>query len=212
MGIDNVDWHRKSLQQQNQNLRGTNQSSGRTAIGSRGISKGVQSGGLSGGGIGIDAINTDQIGRIQTSTHLNTQHSILPLVSDCTIVVTTTNASNNADIQVYGSGGIGTNVSIYRPDSSILLAPPILTTTQVHNFGGLGVNVYVSVTYNVFFDVNGNGRFTAYWKSSPFIASEIALIFGDNNVPVLQLPSKQATGLITGTAGSYTIHLSGQGF
>jgi hypothetical protein len=204
MGISNADWHRKSLQITNQNLRGTNASSGRSSVGPRGIDKAIQVGGKTGGGIGVNAVNTDQLGNIQTSTHLNLQHSILPLVSDATIVITTTNATHTADIQIYGAGGVGTNISIYRPDGSIMLSPPVLATTQSHDFGSTGVSVYIQVYYDVFHDALGNGKFIAVWSSSAFTAPQLNVAFQDAKVPFLASPGNTNTHLATGTAGTYT--------
>ncbi len=207
-GIDAHDWSRKALQKQNQNLRGTNQSSGRSAVGPRGLTKGIQAGGLTGGGIGQDAINTDQMGNVQTSSHLNIQHSVLPLVSDATIVITANGSNNTVDIQIYGVGGIGTHISVNRPDQSIMLCPPVLTTTQSHNFTSPH-SVYCLVYYDVFHDALGNGQFVVLWKTVPFTAIELATAYQDGKIPFLASPSSTITGLTSGTAGTYTQSLFG---
>ncbi len=210
MGINNADWHRKAAQLLNQTLRGTNQSSGRSSVGNRGIDKGVIAGGLTGGGIGPDAINTDQIGNIHTSSHLNVQHSVLPLVSDVTVKITANNSNNTVDIEIYGVGGTGTEVSVYRPDQSILLCPPVLTTTQQHNFT-TPHSVYCLVYYDVFHDNLGNGKFVAVWKTSAFTAIELATAYQDNRIPILATPTSTNTGLTSGTTGTYTQVLAGPG-
>ncbi len=206
-GMDSTDWHRKALQLQNQNLRGTNQSSGLSSIGPRAIDKGVQVGGLTGGGIGAKAINTDQVGNIQTSTHLNLQHSVLPLVSDATIMVETFSSPNfTADIQIYGIGGVTTPIAVHRPDGSIISCFPAGAGTGWdlgHDFV-VSNSVYLQVYYDVFFDGAGNGRFVAVWKNTPFSAAELAIAFKDGKIPFLSTPGNTNTHLTAGTSGTYT--------
>lgn len=211
MSIIKYNWNLVNKMITNKTVRGTNQSSSRS-VGSRGIDKNIQIGGLTGGSIGTSAIHTQQIGNIQTSSHLNLQHSVLPLISNCIVSVTTSSGSPNADIIVHGPGGTSDPITVYRPDGSQMLCPPVLTTTQTHVFSGTGQSVYMALTYNVFYDNMGNGRFTAYWKNSQFTAQELSVIFGDNNVPIICTPASTATGLTTGTAGSITQTFSGQGF
>ncbi len=202
MSINNIDWHRKQQQLQNQTLRGTNQSSGRSSVGNRGIDKNILAGGLTGGGIGSDAINTDQLGNVQTSTHLNHQHSVLPLVIDATIEIDTFSASNyTTDIKIHGPSGPGTDITVHRPDGTVMLCPAIVSGSG-HNFVS-AQSVYVMVYYDVFNDINGNGKFVAVWKSTPFTALELATAYQDTRVPLLATPGNTNTGLTSGTSGTY---------
>jgi len=205
--INKYDWARRIVQKQNQNLRGTNQSSGLGSVGSRGIDKGIVAGGLTGGGIGKNAINTDQAGNIQTSTHLNLQHSVLPLVSDATILVTTFNSPNfTADIKIYGLAGVLAPVSVYRPDGSVILCHPAGAGTGWdlgHDFVTSN-SVYLMVYFDVFFDGAGNGRFVAVWKTTPFSATELTAAFRDGRIPFLATPGNTNTNLTAGTSGTYT--------
>ncbi len=215
MSINNVDWHRKSLQLQNQNQRGTNQSSGLDSIGPRAIDRNTQVGGLTGGGIGNKSINTDQAGNIQRSTHLNLQHSILPLVSDATIMIETFNSPNfTADIQIHGAGGTLSAVTVIRPDNSILLCHPAGSGTG----WDLGFDfvsssaVYIQAYFDVFFDGAGNGRYVANWQGTPFNGTQLASSFADSRVPTVYTPIQTNTGLVAGVSGSYTLTFTGPGF
>jgi hypothetical protein len=213
-GIDKYDWNRRIIIKQNQTQQGTNQSSGRS-VGSRGIDKGILAGGLTGGGIGKNAINTDQAGNIQTSTHMNLQHSILPLVSDATLFIQTFNSPNfTTDVRIYGVGGSGTAVLLNRPDGTQMLCHPAGSGTGWDlgsNFGSASA-VYAQVYFDVFFDGAGNGRYRCNFQGSPFNSLQLASGFGDNRYPIASTPSKTNTGLMTGTAGTYSIVLSGPAF
>jgi hypothetical protein len=212
--LSKYDWQRRIVVKQNQNLRGTNQSSGRSSVGSRGIAKSVVAGGLTGGGIGKNAINTDQAGNIQTSTHLNLQHSVLPLVSDANIVITTFNAPNyTADIAIYGSTGSTSAVIVYRPDGSELLCHPAGSGTGWdlgHDFVSAHA-VYTQVYFDVFFDGAGNGRYVANWGTAPFTAAQLATSYADNKIPFLSTTLNTNTGLTAGTSGTYQTQIFGPG-
>ncbi len=215
MSIDKFDWHRATVKKANQNLRGTNQSSGRSSVGSRGIDKGIVAGGLTGGGIGSDAINTNQMGNVQTSSHLNLQHSVLPLITDATLFLQTFTAPNyTVDIRVYGAAGSGTAVTLIRPDGTQMLCHPVGSGTGWDlgsNFGSSSA-VYAQVYFDVFFDGAGNGRYRANFQGVPFNALQLASGFGDNRFPLASTPSHTNTGLTAGTSGTYSIVLSGPSF
>lgn len=209
MSINKTNFWRLLQQKSNETVRGTNVNSNRGQS-IRGIDKNLIAGGNTAGQIGNDAIADGQLGNVLSSTHLNLQHSILPLVSDVTVKITTNNSNNIADIQIYGVGGIGTVVSVYRPDQSILSCSPVLTTTQQHNFS-TPQTVYCLVYYDVFHDANGNGKFVAVWKTSAFTAAELAIAYQDNRIPIVANPVNTKTGLTSGTLGTYTQTLAGPG-
>lgn len=214
MSIYQYDWKRKSVQKQNQTIRGTNQSSGRPVpAGIRGVSRGTQFGGLSGGSIGQNAINTDQMGNIQSSSAFNLQHSILPLVTDLTLLVETFNAPNyTADIKIYGIAGSATAITVNRPDGSQMLCPPVGYGYDLGSNFGSSSSVFLQVYYNVFNDALGNGAFVANWGNVPFMPTDLASAFSDMVIPILASPSDINTGLIAGIAGTVTKTYTGPNF
>ena len=197
-------WRRENMRRQSGQQRGINASL-RPGLGARQLDQRTTAGGPTGTAIAPNSIGGDQLSSILISTPHNLQSSILPNVSDATVIVQTFGSGNTTvDSYVYGAGGSSSAVSVTRPDGSVMSVPAYHAG---HDFGATGVTVYGMFYYDIWAKL-----WRVLWQSSQFSAGQFALAQGDSMVPFVANPHDASIGMVTGTAGTYTKSLTGPGF